>query len=251
MAQLGNPLGFALGGGKSIQEAFYEALKSAVGEGNYAPGHRDDSIMESWRWAKARALAAVIEDERVTAQAWPFLATDLIPMYEQLLGMAFPLSTSDQEKRDELTAQWTREIDSTIPGLLVMLQELDASITIIVPDRDVLRETQFGRAFEDWDPTDPLASGPAFNLAGGAVGPNASAYPNYSDDFIFLISYPLPVAAIIAESQKKVLVQIRDLMNEAMPAWCDQRTFTTGSGQGQPCGFVLDQDQLDLTVFCS
>lgn len=249
MAQLGNPLAFRLGGGDSAQEAAYQALKSAVGIGNSTPGDRDQSILESWRYAKARGLAACMEDRRVAAQGFPFLATDMIPMYEQLLGMSFPLATSDQQKRDELTAEWVRTLDATHPGIESELQELDATITVIIPDRDFTRDTLPGRYFEDWDPTHALASGPAYNLPVGGAGQGATMFPNYSTDFIFLVFFPITLP--VTEAHKRVLGQIRDVMNEAMPAWCDQVTFSAGSGIGQPCGFLLDTDPLDLTVFCA
>lgn len=249
MAGLGNPLGFTLGGGPSAQEAAYQALRSAVGTGNATPVTEPrESLMEAWRLAKARGIAAATEDARAMAQYFPAGATDMIPMYEQLLRVSFPVETSDQERRDELERLWTRYLDSAIPTVDELLTELDPSITILIPDHDLLRETQAGRMFQDWDPTAANASGPAFGLIGGSAGPNATGFPNYSDDFIFMIRYPLTAAP--TEAQQVIISKIGTVMNEVMPSWCDYRVFSVGSGvDGDTIGFILDTDLLDLTVF--
>jgi hypothetical protein len=251
MAGLGNPLSFALGGGPSPQEAVYAALVNAVGTGNVTPGDFQASVMESWRFAKARGLAASVDDARAVAQNFPDLATDMIPMFEQLLDIGFPADTSDEQKRSELTTAYTREINAAIPAIEVLLQEIEPGVTIVIPDHDLLRETQLGRMFQDWDPSNPDASGPPFNLNTGNSGDQATGFPNYSDDFIFLVLFPLPPGTPPTEAQLRSFEQIRILMNEAMPSWCNLTIFAFGSGIGQPCGFVLDQDLLDLTVFCS
>lgn len=203
--------------------------------------------------AKARGLAAATEDSRALSQNWPNSATDMIGMFEDLLNMGFPVTTSAEERRAALTAEYTRLLTAVLPELVVLLQEIDATITVVIPDRDLTREVQMGRAFQDWDPARPEASGPAFNLpASSSAGANASGFPNYSDDFVFFIWHPLLAAAPVTEAYLLARKKIDLLMNEAMPAWCDSVTFATGSGvSGDPCGFILDTDRLDLTVFCA
>lgn len=249
MAGLGNPLGFALGGAPSAQEAVYAALRSAVGEGNYTPTIEPrESMMESWRLARARGIAAALDDARAMSQFFPAAATDMIPMFEQLLRVSFPAATSDQEKRNTLESLWTRYLDAAVPTVLELLQELEATLTIVIPDHDLLRETQAGRMFQDWDPTSPATSGPAFALVAGSAGPDCTAFPNYADDFVFLIRYPLTAAP--TEAQQATIASIGILMNEVMPSWCDYRVFSVGSGiGGDSIGFILDTDLLDLTVF--
>ena len=253
MAKLGSPLAFTLGGAPSEQQQVYDALKVSVGEGNSVPGSDwQTSIIESWRMAKARGLAACIEDHRALSQNWPNSAVDMIPMFEELLDIGFKLTVSDQEKRDVLTVAYTRLLSSVESVLTGLLQQIDSTITIVLQDHDLTRETQMGRGFQDWDPAAANASGPPMNLIGGAAGPNATAFPNFSDDFVFLVLFPLLAGAPITESYLRKTVQIQQLMNEVMPAWCNSVIFATGTGVGgDPCGFILDTDRLDLTVFCA
>ena len=253
MATLGNVLAFELGGGPSPQEAVYQFLRSAVGEGNSTPDVTPyESIQEAWRYARACGLAAAYEnDAKAVSQYFPDLATDMIPMYEEILRVGFGPEVSDEEKRVRLLALWTRYVTAVMTPLEQELQKLDERLSFLVPDRDLLREVQHGRMFEDWDPSAVDASGPAFNLADGAVGSKATAYGNYSDDFIFYIRYDLGPGVAPNAEERRIMEQVRVVMNEAMPSWCDMVIFTGGSGILEPCGFILDVDLLDLTVFCA
>ena len=102
------PFALAFGGGPSRQRKTYDALKQAVGVGNSAPGDIHDTIMESWRFAKARGLTAMALGPKAFFQNFPDTATDFIPVYEQLLARFFPAGTSDETKRKDLTIRWTR-----------------------------------------------------------------------------------------------------------------------------------------------
>lgn len=237
---LGSPLSFVLGGGPDPALAAYEALRSAVGIGGAAPGGPSDSIVEAFRYAKARGLAAVFDEERVVAQISPALATDLLLMYEQLLGKFFPLSVGDEQRRRELAEAWVKFESAVGASVLEALQALDSTITIADVDLEETREVQFGRAFEDWDPNSPQASGPAFSQVVGP--PKCTAYPNYSDEFHLFVSYPLG-SGVMNPAGARVIKRIGEVLSEALPAWVDWNVYTSHTG------FILDQDLLDVTAF--
>lgn len=237
---LGSPLSFALGGGPDPALAAYEALRSAVGVGGAAPGGPSDSIVEAFRYAKARGLAAVFDEERAVAQISPALATDLLEMYEQLLNKFFPLSVGDEQRRRELAAAWVKFVSATGPNVLAELQALDATITIASVSQEATREVQFGRSFEDWDPASPQASGPAF---GQVVGPpKCSAVPNYSDEYHLFVSLPLG-SGVMTPTGARTIARIGEVLGEGLPAWVDWNVYTSHAG------FILDRDLLDVTAF--
>jgi hypothetical protein len=248
----GNPFPFQFGGSKTPTEQAYDLLKQAVGVGNSAAQEDPDkSIIESWRFARARGLSSVMDVERAVSNAFPNIATDFIPVYEQILGLSFPVGTPDETKRKDLTTAYTRAIDATLPKLEADLKEIEPTVTLVVIDydpldplaaRDQTRDGQVGRYFEDWDPADPDASGPPFNLPRGAGLAKITSFPNFSDDFILKVEYPLPVGTLSAFNKRQI-TRMQDFLNDALPAWVGFTIFT------KDAGFVLDQDLLDVTVF--
>lgn len=234
MPGFGNPLSFVLGGGPSPQEQVYDAIYQAVGDGLRA---RPRSIVETWRMAKSRGLAAVMQDDRATMQAFPDKATDYLPVYEQILRIVPASDQSEQERRDVVTARYTRSIDATYPKLAAQLDTIDPLFQILTLPYTLTRTTDVGvRAFEDWDPSDPLASGPDY---GG--GREHTVIPNFSDDFVLAVFLDVGPGAFNVTNQRALELAKQEL-NESLPAWVDFRVFTA-------LGFILDQDLLDVTAF--
>jgi hypothetical protein len=155
-----------------------------------------------------------------------------------------PSSDQSDEERREIVAQlWTRTIDATNPKLTSMLQDIDALFEILVLPPEYTRTTEPGvRAFEDWDPGDPGACGPAFDLNNGASGPKATSFTNFSDDFIAFVHLDIGGGSFTPGNQRS-FAAAQDELNESLPAWVDFRIFTS-------CGFILDTDLLDVTAFC-
>ena len=231
----GNPIPTEIGGGPSSSETAYEALKSAVGIG----GSADDGTIEaSWRMARARGLRAAFADGRAAMQIFPDRATDAIPVFEEILDTAPPPGDSDEDRRAVITDLWTKSVDASHQALEQKLQEIDPLFSIEVEDRDTVTVTQLGRAFEDWTPGDPDASGPAFG------GRESTLWPNYSGHFHCLIKYAIPAGAISLSAQNSI-ERAKALLNEDLPAWVDFMFFKTTTG------FVLDTDLLDLGAFGS
>ena len=236
---LGEPLSLALGGGPSPQEEIYDAMFQNVGDGIQSS---DDSLVEKWRNARARGIAVFTEDDRATAQAFPDISTDYLPVWEDILDIPPDPAASITERQATVLAAYTRIIDASFPKLQDALTTIDALMTILLVPHDLIRTTVPGRAFEDWDPTNSLASGPPFNLGTGSVGDNATGFPNFSDDFILFVLFDIgPGILSVANQLKFAEAQVQ--LNESLPAWVDFRLFTE-------CGFILDQDPLDITALC-
>lgn len=233
---LGEPLSLALGGGPSPQEEVYDAMYQNVGDGIQAG---PDTLVEEWRWARARGLAACTMDDRAAYQAFPDLSIDYLPVWEDILGIPPDPNASITERQETVLAEYTRAIDASFPKLQAALTEIDPLMSILLIPRDLVRTTEPGRAFQDWDPNDPLASGPPFNLPGGRT---ESVLPNFSDDFIIAVLFDVGAGAISVSNQRK-LSDAQNELNESLPAWVDSRLFTA-------CGFILDTDILDVTAFC-
>lgn len=236
---IGQPLPLEIGGGPDQSDAYYRALKSAVGTGGSAAR---ETIREAWRMARARALSASYADDRAAAQAFPQLVTDYLPVYEELLGIDPPPGATDDQRRQVVVERWTRAIDASWPKLEDALQSIDALLSLVLLDHQYTRESQQGRGFEDYDPGSPDAAGPAFNLVTGAGdGDDLTSWPNFSDEFRIYVHFN--TGGPISNPQQKTVLEVRELLNESLPSWVDYTLFTT-------CGFILDQDLLDVTVFC-
>lgn len=239
MAGLGNPLSLPLGGGPSPQEQVYDAMYQNVGDGIQAG---PDTLVEKWRWARARGIAAFAQDNRAAAQAFPDISTDYLEVWEDILQIPPDPSASVAQRQETVLAEYTRAIDASYPKLLEQLQSIDALMDILLIPPDLTRTTVPGRAFQDWDPADAQASGPPFNIAGGASGSEVTSFPNFSDDFILFVLFNVGVGALTVENQRRFAEGQAEL-NESLPAWVDFRLFTS-------CGFILDQDLLDITALC-
>ncbi len=230
----GNPLPTAIGGGPSEYEEVYNALKVVVGEPNAGD---DDSIDGAWRWARACGVVAAECIARAMAQIFPDRATSFIPVFEDILKLTTGTAElNDEERRQAILDRWTTTISGTGPAIEDQLQVIDPLFTVIATDRDTSKTTESGRGFEDWDPTDPSASGPAF---GGDR--TSTLYHNYSWDFVVLIQYVLASGVFSAENNRR-LEQAKEALYYALPSHITYNVFSAA-------GFVLDQSLLDIGAF--
>ena len=226
----GNPIPFEIGGGPSSSESAYLAMRSAVGEGGAA---RDGTIEAAWRMARARGLRAAFCEGRAAAQYFPDKCTDSIEVFESILELAPSPDASDEDRRQDIVDRWVDSIDYSTSGIEERLQEIDSLFSILENDRDTATVTQYGRAFEDWDPTDGDACGPDFG------GSDSSGWPNYSSEFNCIVMYALSAGSITSASKKKI-ERAKALLNRLLPAWIDFMFTRTDTG------FTLDLDLLDL-----
>ena len=236
----GNPFPFKLGGGTSDVERVYNAMFQSVGIGNRAT---TGTIIEAWRHARARGIQATAQDERAMFQAFPDFSTDFLPVWEEILDIIPPSEATDDQRRVTVLERYTRTIDATFPKLTEQLQLINPNLEIFDVDQDLKLEMETGvRAFQDYDPNAVDASGPAYDLPTGASGPNQTSFPNFSNDFILNVLLNTAVGPLTVPDQRTI-VEVKEELNESLPSWVDFRVFTA-------CGFVLDQDLLDVTVFC-
>lgn len=234
-----NPIPFQIGGGRSLPERIYWALRSAVGEHNYANEDVPGTTVEgSWRWCRALALAAMQADERAMIDMFFSRCTDTIPVFEDLFGITALAAASDEDRRQaiiELVSQGATAISATLED---ELQTIDPLFTVVYASHDYADTTENGRAFEDYLPADPAACGPAF---GG--GRSSTDWPNYSSDYVCLVQYSVAAGAISAE-QKRRIASVESILNRALPAWVDFSIIADPTG-----GFILDLSLLDLGAF--
>lgn len=239
----GNPFSHQLGGGPSRVDQVNKALKGAVGDGGSAI---DGTLEAEWRRAKARGWASSLSDERAMYQTWPDTCDEGgLEVFERLLGIVPPGDTSIEARRQVATVQWVKISSSSTPDLTNDLALIDPSIVIInLENRDTVTTTVPGRAFQDADPLALEANGPVFFPVSGQKN---TLYPNASQDFILFVSFPNPPGPL-PKSQLAKLFQVADLLDLALPAWCQFQISTKIDPTG--C-FILDVDALDITGVCS
>lgn len=212
----------------------YDALFQAVGDGLRG---QPDSIVEAWRMAKAEGLTVASRDGRAILQAWPSTAYDFIPVYEEILGVTVDPTLTTEQKQQALSVAYTQAIDAVLGSIAAQLAAIDPAFTVVEYPYEQAVTTETGvRAFEDWDPLDPLASGPAYGLATRSH----TLWPNYSTDFILYAWLDTPGS--LSVSDQRSLTAAAEQLNTILPAWVDFRVFKSA-------GFILDLDLLDVTVF--
>lgn len=237
----GNPFGFELGGGPSRVEQINSSLKSSVGIGGSA---LDGTMEAQWRLAKARGWASSLSDERAMYLTWPDTADEGgVEVFEELLKVTPLAEQSLQDRRNIVTPLWTQISSATTPDLTLELAAIDPSVVIFnLDNRDTITTTVPGRAFEDVDPLGAKANGPIFFQS----GIKSTQFPNYSQDFIMFVSYPLSPGPL-TNVNLTVLLAISALLDKSLPAWCNYQTTT----KLDPLAcFLLDVDNLDVTGLC-
>jgi len=100
-----NPWPFEWGGGPTPDEAIYHAWRDALGS---LPAKDDTGIDGLWRQCRSSAIASVATFcERAVLQAFPHVATDHLPLWEDYLGV-LPAGT-EEERRADVVEAYTRQ----------------------------------------------------------------------------------------------------------------------------------------------
>ncbi len=237
MAELGGSSDFPFdcGGEPSREMKSYVAIRRMVGEGGSPPGdpYGDETIIESWRMARARGLAAIGSfAEAALWQAFPDTVSDELATYEETLAIFQPVGTPDEKRRQLVTERWTRSIQSAVSKLVQQLVAIDSRFAIVSVPRDFVRQVIAGRVYDDIDAD---TTGTFLNLR------EHSSFPNYSDDFILRVMFAIGDVPLNDELAA-IRTRASDLLAEALPAWCD---FAITHAQG----FTLDLSLLDSGSF--
>lgn len=225
-----NPFPLQFGGGTTSIDDVYSMLRSAVGKGGASVD--DDSLESIWRQCKARVIAAVGGfDERAALQAFPNLASDLLPYYERtLIDRRRSAGETDDERRARVTARWTDELGGNVAALETALQEIDSRFTIVAVTESDTTTTVFGRWLEDLAGTEPFNG-----------GRSATLFPNYSTEFILTALLTLGGGGLDLAAQRS-LAEGRDFLADNLPAHIGIQMATDVDG------FELGIDVLDYTV---
>lgn len=226
-----NPLPLELGGGETLVERIYRALRANVGVGGSAADDRN-TIDGLWRQVRARAIASVAGmGERAVLQAFPNLATDLLPYYERLFLLVNEPGASEVDRRQAAAERYALQIASTLGEVELALQAIDPRFSILVTAADSASTTVQGRAFEDMAGDEPF---------GG--GRHATAFPNYSSDLVCYVLLDIGGGIVPTIAERRSLAAARALLCDVLPADNDISLATHR-------GFTLDVDRLDLTSF--
>lgn len=229
MADLGwaNSLPLELGGQSSHIANVYAALRSAVGKGG--TGSDENGLEATWRAAKAEAIAASTDAyERAVLQALPSHATEHVPVYERVLGIAPGSDQNEEDRRAQVEAAWVGQIGATMTDIETALQAISMQFALEELPEDDSIAAMFGRMF------------PAY----GSESEGVPQYPNYSSDFVVRAIYTL------ASGELSIPVAVRlaakRLLNSSLPAWVDWAIYQDTSPatglicDGESVGSVLD-----------
>jgi hypothetical protein len=228
-----NPLPLKVGGGPSNVGKIHNVYAQAMGQGGTAAA---GTIEHAWRLAQARGIRAGLGDARAISQFWPDLATDLLPVYETILGLTHQVGDSEEARRQAITDRWTEAVTLSDDGLEDELQKLNELFSVVSTDEATATVTEMGRGFEDWSPSSSDACGPPF---GGTR--TYTDWPNFSDHFVTKIQYGI-TATQLTQADKRIIEEAKARLNRLLPAWIAFQVSLIAVN-----GFVLDQSFLDLT----
>lgn len=205
----GNPLPFQVGGGPTDTEQAYGVIRRAVGEGGSAS---DDSGIEGlWRHSRAKGLeAASSAERRALLQAFPHLATDLLPYYERLLQIVPPTGATEAERTRVVAERYYERAVSATPDVEAELKRIDPRLRILEIPQNHAIVAQLGRAFEGRRPEE---EGPDFNLM---TGRKHVLYPMFSTELIVRVRFDLGYSGPPTLADEKVILRARSMLRRVL-----------------------------------
>lgn len=219
MPDWSNPGPFVLGGGETDIEEIHRSLRAAEG-GEHGPGPVE-GIEDLSRIAQATAIAGADRAlERAFLQAFPGLATDALPLWEETLlseGAA-----SEVALRRLLELRWRAPNGATTPHLSADLLGISPQLAIEIEDPDL---------------TDVTVPGKYLAPVGGAAsygGWSAALYPNRASRDVTRVVYTL--AAGESGIPDEVSRAVTKLMQRRLPS---TMTWTLGQKDPDDGGFFL------------
>ncbi len=209
-----NPMPMTFGGGATDTERTYAALRSSAGRGGSAA---DDSGIEGLRRKViARAIAGVTSSsERAALQAFPHLATDLLPYYERIYGLADDPDLSEAERREAAAQLYTLQLAASLPEIATSLQAIDSRFSIVSIEDSLSIITVEGRAFEDYEATEPF---------GG--GRQSTTLPNYSTRVDVIVLLELGDGVMPGIAELRVMQRAARLLHDVLPTNANYHIIT-------------------------
>lgn len=216
----GNPLPFRIGGGPTDTEFAYGITRRAVGEGGSAPD--DTGIDGLWRHSKAKGLAAASSSERRAAlQAFPWLATDLLPSYERVLQIVPPPGATVVERAREVATRFFERPVAATPDLAKELQDIDTRLSILEVSHEHAIVAQLGRSFEAHSVT---PEGPSFNLA---TGRSHVLFPMFSTELVVRVRFNVGHSGPLSTAERRVFLRAQEMLRRSLPS---DVSFTISTG---------------------
>lgn len=217
-----NPVPFQVGGGPTNAERAYSTLRQAVGVGGSAANER--GIEGLWRRSEAQGVAAATSStRRAMLNAFPHLATDLLPYYERMLGLV--PEGSEAERRARVVPLWTKRADNPTPAVLDLLRSVDSRLSLIETPHSQEATTQFGRAFA---PLEAAAELPAFGLARGHC-----LAPNYSTDAVLRVLFAIGHTGPLTSPELGVVETVKRVLRDVLQSTTDF-SIAVDDGLGAP-----------------
>lgn len=224
-----NPFPLEFGGGPTLVESTYRALRSSVGKGGSAEDD-ENTIDGVWRQARASGLAAAFASgERAVIQFFPGRSTDALPYYEELFVIVPENEEDEPARRREAERRYAYEVDSSVPAVSADLARIDPRFSVIEISKSQSVETVLGRAFQDFAATLPF---------GG--GRKSTRFANFSTDMKLFVFFDLGHGSLPSPSERALMREAIDYLNGALSTWVNFQVATAR-------GFILDVDHLDIT----
>jgi hypothetical protein len=219
------------GGGPDEPTKAYLVLRSAVGVGGSAP---DDSGIDGlWRRSRALGLAAgTSATRRAFCNAFPFLATDLLPHYERSLALFAAPGAAEGDRRAAVAAMWPTKSSAVISDVASELRRIDARFTFESTPESQTTSCQGGRWFDSLDGSE----GPAF----GGMGYSQLAGPTtrYRVTAFLVVDDP----GALTPADERAVISAQQRLRALLPSW---EGFDVSIAAD---GFTLDESPLDWTV---
>jgi len=225
-----NPFPFQVGGGRTETDKAHRIIRNAVGKGGTAS--TEDGIDGLWRRSRAKGLSSATgATRRAVLQAWPHLATDAIPYYERATGVTPGVGATDEERRQEATAEFTAQLSAVIPAVAGELAAVDSRLSVLNVDDVKSSTTVAGRVFG------PLANDLGEDPFGGD---GFSAHPNYSSHFTLYVLFNVGYVTPLTAGDSRKLEQVQRILRKLLPSWVSFYALTS-------TGFLCGDSPLGLT----
>lgn len=208
-----------LGGDDSSVDALYKFLRSALGDGGTSESEQSIDGLRLSAIALGMAAANAF-DERAAMQAFPSLAIDATPAYEEILGIVPGVNETDHERRQETGRRWTTVQSSELPTLTAELKEIDPRFSVLDTSWSKSKTSEEARAFEAYQP-----GADVFRLGPDGIQTWAS-YPNYSDRDLVFALFDIGAGVLPGPPELSAIRRALDLLDDALPAWNEGDVIT-------------------------
>jgi hypothetical protein len=212
-----------MGGDETSLAKTYNALRGMLGFGGFALD--DTGIDGLFLAAYAMGLDAVFSlDERAALQVFPDLSIDLIPSYEEILRIVPEPGATEEDRREAITAAWTKRISAEIPTLNALLKAIDSRFSVLDTVWANSKVTIYGRAFEPYAPG--ISTSVAFSL--GPFGTKGwSDYPMFSTRDEVAVLFDLGVGIAPGLPEQRIMGIGKSLLDEVLPSWVRPNIITS------------------------